>query len=99
MSSPQAAPANPPPALFSDDVLLNPGLPVVEPVVVSAHIETRDRSYILVLVAKLGPGWHLYSLEQKPGGPRPTKITVSDDSSYLPGAPFVATPPPVKKND
>lgn len=97
MSFPQAAPANPPPALFSDDVLLNPGLPVVEPVVVSARIETQDRSNILVLVAKLGPGWHLYSLEQKPGGPRPTKITVSDDSSYLPEAPFVATPPPVKK--
>ena len=83
--------------MFSDDALLNPGILVNEPVVISARIEARDTSNVLVIVAKLGSGWHLYSLEQKPGGPRPTKITIADESAYLPEAPFVAAPPPEKK--
>ncbi|MDA7898973.1 thioredoxin family protein [Pirellulales bacterium] len=83
--------------MFSDEALLNPGILVNEPVVISARIEARDTSNVLVIVAKLGSGWHLYSLEQKPGGPRPTKITIADESAYLPEAPFVATPPPEKK--
>ena len=96
-TTPEAAPTSPPATLFSDEALLNPGILVNEPVVISARIEARDTSNVLVIVAKLGSGWHLYSLEQKPGGPRPTKITIADESAYLPEAPFVATPPPEKK--
>ncbi|MBT6919291.1 MAG: hypothetical protein HN985_06150 [Planctomycetaceae bacterium] len=92
-----AAPTGPSTALFSDKDLLNSGVSVIQPVVVSARIEARDTSKILVIVAELGPGWHLYSLQQKPGGPRPTKISVSTKSAYLPEASFVATPPPEKK--
>ena len=96
-TTPEAAPTSPPATLFSDEALLNPGILVNEPVVISARIEARDTSNVLVIVAKLGSGWHLYSLEQKPGGPRPTKITIADESAYLPEAPFVASPPPEKK--
>ena len=96
-TTPEAAPTSPPATLFSDEALLNPEILVNEPVVISARIEARDTSNVLVIVAKLGSGWHLYSLEQKPGGPRPTKITIADESAYLPEAPFVATPPPEKK--
>ncbi|MBT3211386.1 MAG: hypothetical protein HN345_05170, partial [Planctomycetaceae bacterium] len=92
-----AAPTGPSTALFSDKDLLNSGVSVIQPVVVSARIEARDTSKILVIIAELGPGWHLYSLQQKPGGPRPTKISVSTKSAYLPEASFVATPPPEKK--
>jgi DsbC/DsbD-like thiol-disulfide interchange protein len=34
------------------------------------------------LTAKIDAGWHLYSLELPPGGPRPTRITLAADQPF-----------------
>ncbi|MFN9271548.1 MAG: protein-disulfide reductase DsbD family protein [Planctomycetia bacterium] len=43
---------------------------------------------VLAVTAVLQEGWHLYSLEQKPGGPKATKIVVAEDSPQAPAGPF-----------
>ena len=35
-----------------------------------------------VITAKIEPGWHLYSLTQPPGGPRPTRITIDETGPF-----------------
>ena len=52
------------------------------PVGVAAVIEpgTGGKPDVLAVTATLEPGWHLYSITQKPGGPRPTTITIAADS-------------------
>ena len=64
------------------------------PAQVTAAIEPGAGQGILVVTATLEEGWHLYSLEQKPGGPQPTKITVAADSPLKLAGPFrpVAAP-------
>ena len=52
---------------------------------------------ILEVTAILQDGWHLYSLEQKPGGPKPTRIVVADDSPFTPSARFSPTVPPTRR--
>ena len=37
---------------------------------------------VAALRARLEPGWHLYSLTQPPGGPRPTSIAVVSDPPF-----------------
>jgi thiol:disulfide interchange protein len=51
----------------------------------------------LVVTATLEEGWHLYSLEQKPGGPKPTRITVAEDSPLAPAAAFKPQTPPRRR--
>lgn len=46
------------------------------------------QTQVLVVTATLEDGWHLYSLEQKPGGPQATKIVVAADSPLKPAGPF-----------
>jgi thiol:disulfide interchange protein len=58
------------------------------PAQVTAAIEPGAGPGILVVTATLEEGWHLYSLEQKPGGPQPTKITVAADSPLKLAGPF-----------
>ena len=58
------------------------------PAQVTAAIEPGAGQGILVVTATLEEGWHLYSLEQKPGGPQPTKITVAADSPLKLAGPF-----------
>ena len=42
----------------------------------------------ITLTATIDPSWHLYSLTQPPGGPRPTRITIDEASPVvLVGAP------------
>lgn len=38
------------------------------------------QSVKVMITAKIEPGWHLYSLTQPAGGPRPTRITIDDNS-------------------
>ena len=52
---------------------------------------------MLVVTASLEEGWHLYSLEQKPGGPQPTKITLAADSPLKLAGPFRPDAPPHKR--
>ena len=35
-----------------------------------------------VITAKIEPGWHLYSLTQPSGGPRPTRITIDETGPF-----------------
>ena len=47
----------------------------------------------IVLTANIDPTWHLYSLTQPPGGPRPTRITIDEASPVkLVGAPIQPKP-------
>ncbi len=64
------------------------------PAQVTAAIEPGAEQGILVVTATLEEGWHLYSLEQKPGGPQPTKITVAADSPLKLAGPFRPDVPP-----
>jgi len=49
---------------------------------------------LLRVRAEIEPGWHLYAIDQPPGGPRATVIRVNDDSPWLPAGEFAADPPP-----
>jgi len=93
----QAEPAKPASNPFSADALLSPIAEKQEPVTISARVKNQAGTDVLFVTAELGPGWHLYSLDQKPGGPRPTKITIDPTSALLPTSPFTANPPPTKK--
>ena len=66
----------------ADDPLAAINAALGSPVQVEAVIEpgTAGNPDVLAVTASLEPGWHLYSLTQKPGGPRPTKITIASDS-------------------
>jgi suppressor for copper-sensitivity B len=57
------------------------------PVEISAVIEPggEGRPDILAVTARLDEGWHLYSITQQPGGPRPTKITLAPGSRQVAG--------------
>jgi len=52
----------------------------------------------LAVTAILQDGWHLYSLEQKPGGPKATKITVAADSPGRPKEGFRPDTPPTRRS-
>ena len=57
----------------------------VEPTTVRAGEKAR-----IVLTATIDPGWHLYSLSQPSGGPRPTRITLEE------GGPLRLLSPPTQ---
>ena len=82
---------------FSANSLLGPGDTASDPVTISARVQTQAGTKVLIVIAELGPGWHLYSLDQKPGGPRPTKISLDPTSAFVPSSSFTAKPPPTKK--
>ena len=82
---------------FLADPLRSLSTTASEPVRVSATIEATADTKVLSVIAVLGPGWHLYSLDQKPGGPKPTKISLDPTSGFLSSSAFTATPPPTKK--
>ncbi|MFM7035936.1 MAG: cytochrome c biogenesis protein CcdA [Planctomycetia bacterium] len=65
------------------------------PVTIAARVEPGldGKPDVLAVTATLEEGWHLYSLDQgrnaaKPGGPKPTKINVADDSPQRPAGSF-----------
>jgi thiol:disulfide interchange protein len=59
--------------------------------------ESGQHSNVLVVTATLEEGWHLYSLEQKPGGPQATRINVAADSPLKLAGPFRPDTPPHKR--
>ena len=72
------------------------------PVQIAAVIEqgdggTQAAGKVLAVTATLEEGWHLYSLNQGPGGPRPTQIVVAADSPLKPTAAFVSQKMPTKR--
>ncbi|MFM8392378.1 MAG: cytochrome c biogenesis protein CcdA, partial [Acidobacteriota bacterium] len=52
-----------------------------------AEVKSGEKARI-ILTATIDPSWHLYSLTQPPGGPRPTRIAIDEASPVtLIGAP------------
>src|SRR5262245_6517778 len=45
------------------------------------------------LTAQIAKGWHLYSTNQSPGGPRPTRITLPAEQSFKLASEMEAAPP------
>ncbi len=96
-SAVRAEPVDSPSNTLFADPLGSLGTTASEPVTVSATIEAKADTKVLSVIAVLGPGWHLYSLDQQAGGPKPTKISVDPSSAFLPSSSFTANPPPSKK--
>ncbi|MEI6238926.1 MAG: thioredoxin family protein [Planctomycetia bacterium] len=71
------------------------GLP--SPIRVEAAVEQGPDGDVLAVTAVLEEGWHLYSLDQKPGGPKRTTITVAADSPRVPVAAFQPAEPPHRR--
>jgi thiol:disulfide interchange protein len=67
------------------------------PVRVESRIDAGGTSPMLVVTATLEEGWHLYSIDQKPGGPQATRITVAADSPLRPAGPFRPDVPPDRR--
>ncbi len=73
-------------------------LAAAEPVEITARVDAQGSTpRSLVITARLAPGWHLYSLAQKPGGPKPTTITVAAEAAFRPAGPFVPNEPPTRR--
>ncbi len=53
----------------------------------------------LYVTAKISPGWHIYSLTQKSGGPVPSKVTVEGGAGYKVTGPFTPLEMPEVKRD
>ena len=71
---------------------------ITSPIRVEAALERGpDGNDVLAVTAMLEPGWHLYSLEQKPGGPKATRITVAADSPQRPKEAFRPAEPPTRR--
>ena len=66
------------------------------PVKVSAVIEpgSDGKPDMLAVTARLEEGWHLYSVTQKPGGPRPTVISIDPKSPRKTTGRFEPDAPP-----
>jgi len=67
------------------------------PATIAATIEPGQQGDVLVVTATLEEGWHLYSIDQKPGGPQATKITVAADSPLKLAGPFRPDAAPHKR--
>ena len=66
------------------------------PVTITAVVEPGSGRGpdVLAVTAKLEEGWHLYSVTQKPGGPRPTRIALAAGSARRLAGGFVPDAPP-----
>jgi suppressor for copper-sensitivity B len=51
---------------------------------------------VLAITATIEPGWHFYSLTQRPGGPLATRIEIASDAPRRIAGGFVPEPPPQK---
>ena len=66
------------------------------PVTIKASVEpgAAGKPDVLAVTASLEEGWHLYSVSQKPGGPKPTRIVLAADSARRLSGAFVPDVPP-----
>jgi thiol:disulfide interchange protein len=63
------------------------------------HIAQGARRGRLTVRATLAPGWHVYTMTQKSGGPLPTQIEVEPSREIQILRPFVADRAPLLKNE
>src|SRR5262245_25338232 len=54
---------------------------------------TAERPAVLMISARIAPGWHIYAITQPPGGPQSTKIHLTPSPKYRQIGPFRAFPP------
>ncbi len=82
--------------LAVDDPLAAINAALGSPVRIDAAIEAgaAGKPDVLAVTATLEEGWHLYSITQKPGGPRPTKIEIAKDSPRQLAGGFQPDAPP-----
>jgi len=67
------------------------------PAQVAAAVEPGPGSDVLVVTVTLEEGWHLYAVDQKPGGPQATRIVVAADAPQRPTGPFRPDTPPHRR--
>jgi suppressor for copper-sensitivity B len=67
------------------------------PATVTAVVEPGTDADILVVTVTLEEGWHLYGVDQKPGGPQPTRIAVAAEAPQRPAGPFRPDSPPHRR--
>src|SRR5262245_45126978 len=66
----------------------------------SFTVEKGTRNGVLTLAAQIDPGWHIYSLTQKSGGPQKSEIKVDKSPSFeLAGLFTPDRPPHIKPPD
>ena len=49
----------------------------------SPHRTTAGKAVGIILKADIAPGWHIYSLSQKPGGPVPLRIRLAGAADVM----------------
>lgn len=81
--------------------LVRPLNDAAHPVSFSAQtILSTPRRGTLNITAELAPGWHIYSLTQKAGGPQRTEIRINPSDDFQITGPFTARPAPqVRRED
>jgi thiol:disulfide interchange protein len=67
------------------------------PAQVTAAVEPGSGSDVLVVTVTLEEGWHLYAVDQKPGGPQATRIVLAADAPQRPAGPFRPDTPPHRR--
>lgn len=72
-----------------------------DPVTVEAQFvaATPDRPAVLMITAAIDPGWHVYSLTQPKGGPRATKIKLTQSPDYKAIGNWASYPEPHRRVD
>jgi len=97
VSQPSAAETAPFDPLASISAALGSPAQVTARIEPGPQTESGQHSNVLVVTATLEEGWHLYSLDQKPGGPQATKIVVAVDSPLKLAGPFRPDTAPHKR--
>lgn len=66
----------------------------------TADLPLRKGSAVqTILRAKILPGWHLYAMEQQPGGPTATRINLSENQAFSLNGSIESEMPPIIAND
>ena len=58
------------------------------------YVAPGSRTGELAITAEINPGWHIYSITQKPGGPNRTTIKLPDSEKYKLTGEFKSSPAP-----
>ncbi len=93
-SAAQTAPFDP---LASISAALGSPAQITAQIEPGPQTESGQHVNVLVVTATLEEGWHLYSLDQKPGGPQATKINLAADSPLKLTGPFRPDAAPHKR--
>lgn len=72
-----------------------------DPVAVEAQFvpATDERPAVLMVTAEIDPGWHVYSLTQPKGGPRATKLKLTQSPDYHAIGDWASYPEPHRRVD